>query len=245
MTTTPSRYSQDRLSWSVTRSRKPCSDPDQRIATAFTDASRAATDSIGKGAGSAPPAPEPRLGKLGSDIAACAGTGAACSAVSVAPNTSGFRRTGTPVAVVMRSAIVRRLTLPPVAASSKLSRTGSVKMLGRRSPLPIGTLTDPTQALRARRSTGGAACSTARRSASACEPAAAPCCASVRSPCRDAVPTTPAAWSACTRSDTPGAAQPASAPASDTAQANTRPAFVRTIARVMAPRIRAPARPGA
>ncbi len=132
------------------------------------------------------------MGSVGSD-----GSGAKVATglgtASLPANTSGFSRTGTPVTAVTRSAIVRRLTLPPETASSKFSMTGSVKMLGSRSLLPMGTLTDPIQALRARRSTGLAACSAARRSASTWEPAAAPCCARVRSACSDAVPASPSA----------------------------------------------------
>ncbi|MBW8757578.1 MAG: hypothetical protein JF586_08205 [Burkholderiales bacterium] len=204
-----------------------------------------AAGSMAGAGGSTAPRPG-NCGSCGNGTAMWAGGDARRDVASAPPNTSGFSRTGTPVTAVMRSAMVRKLTLPPVAASSKFRRTDSVKMLGSRSPLPMGTLTDPTQALRARRRTGGAACSAARRSASDCDPVAtAPCCASVRSPCSDAVPMAPAAWSACTCSETPGAAHPASVAVSNNHQVSRREAFDWAIIRITAPRTRTPARRGA
>ncbi len=114
--------------------------------TALTEVSRgAATGMVGKVTAS------PRPVSVGNDAGAVTNGGGedttGLDIASAPANTSGFTRTGTPVTAVMRSAMVRRLTLPPDAASSKFSLTGSVKMLGRRSPLPIGTLTEPTHAL--------------------------------------------------------------------------------------------------
>lgn len=131
---------------------------------------------------------------------------------TASPNTSGLTRTGTPVTAVMRSATVRRPTLPPVPRSLKLSRTGSWNTDGSFSFDPIGTLTEATQGRFERRSTTWDACSRARRSASMAPPWTSPG-ASVE---MDGPPSTGAtlrarsAWSPATRSERLGMAHPAS-----------------------------------